>query len=157
MRLFWRLRQEDGAQLVEFALVLPLLLFVVLGIAEFGIIFQRYEVVTNAAREGARLAVLPGYDSVAAEDAIRARVRAYVQAARVPITAGTPPASIVAVDIVDGTVALGGGLPAVNVKRCTVTYTHRYTFLPSMAAWFGFTYTTVPLTAVSEMRTEGGG
>ena len=156
MTFFRRLRQEDGAQLVEFALVLPLLLFVVLGIAEFGIIFQRYEVVTNAAREGARLAVLPGYDSAAAEDAIRARVRAYVQAARVPITAGTPPASIVAVDIVDGTVAMGV-LPAVNIKRCTVTYTHRYTFLPSMASWFGFTYTTVPLTAVSEMRTEGGG
>jgi Flp pilus assembly protein TadG len=156
MTFFRRLRQDDGAQLVEFALVLPLLLFVVLGIAEFGIIFQRYEVVTNAAREGARLAVLPGYDSAAAEDAIRARVRAYVQAARVPITAGTPPASIVAVDIVDGTVAMGV-LPAVNIKRCTVTYTHRYTFLPSMASWFGFTYTTVPLTAVSEMRTEGGG
>jgi Flp pilus assembly protein TadG len=156
MTFFRRLRQEEGAQLVEFALVLPLLLFVVLGIAEFGIIFQRYEVVTNAAREGARLAVLPGYDSAAAEDAIRARVRAYVQAARVPITAGTPPASIVAVDIVDGTVAMGV-LPAVNIKRCTVTYTHRYTFLPSMASWFGFTYTTVPLTAVSEMRTEGGG
>ena len=62
MRWFKRGRSEDGAQLVEFALVLPLLLLVVLGIAEFGFIFQRYEVITNAAREGARLAVLPGYD-----------------------------------------------------------------------------------------------
>ncbi len=61
MRWFKRGRSEDGAQLVEFALVLPLLLLVVLGIAEFGFIFQRYEVITNAAREGARLAVLPGY------------------------------------------------------------------------------------------------
>ena len=51
-----RWRSEDGAQLVEFALVLPMLLLVVLGIAEFGFIFQRYEVVTNAAREGARIA-----------------------------------------------------------------------------------------------------
>ena len=95
MRLFRRWRSEDGAQLVEFALVLPLLLFVVLGIAEFGFIFQRYEVVTNAAREGARMAVLPGYDSAGAEDAIRTRVRAYIQAGRVPITGGTPPVSIV--------------------------------------------------------------
>ena len=103
---------------MEFALVLPLLLFVVLGIAEFGFIFQRYEVVTNAAREGARMAVLPGYDTAPAEDAIRARVRAYIQAGRVPITGGTPPASIVNVDIADGSVAVGGGLPAVNTKTC---------------------------------------
>jgi Flp pilus assembly protein TadG len=156
LNLFRRWRSEEGAQLVEFALVLPLLLFVVLGIAEFGFIFQRYEVITNAAREGARLAVLPGYSTAAAEDAIRTRVRNYIQAARVPITAGTPPASIVTVNLANDTVAVGGGLPAVSIKRCTVTYTHRYTFLPSMASWFGFTYTTVPLTAVSEMRVEGG-
>ena len=99
MRLFRRLRQEDGAQLVEFALVLPLLLFVVLGIAEFGIIFQRYEVVTNAAREGARLAVLPGYIG-GGGGCISSRAR-LCAGGRVPITAGTPPASIVAVDIVE--------------------------------------------------------
>ena len=61
VKLSRRWRSEEGAELVEFALVLPMLLFVVLGIAEFGFIFQRYEVLTNAAREGARLAVLPGY------------------------------------------------------------------------------------------------
>ena len=32
-----------------------------LGIIDFGFLFQRYEVVTNAAREGARVAILPGY------------------------------------------------------------------------------------------------
>ena len=68
-----RWRSEDGAQLVEFALVLPLLLLVMLGIAEFGFMFQRYEVVTNAAREGARLAVLPGYTDAD----VQARVASY--------------------------------------------------------------------------------
>ena len=58
-----RWASEDGAELIEFALVLPMLLLVVLGIAEFGFIFQRYEVLTNAAREGARIAVLPGYST----------------------------------------------------------------------------------------------
>ena len=32
-----------------------------LGIIDFGFLFQHYEVVTNAAREGARVAILPGY------------------------------------------------------------------------------------------------
>ena len=45
-----RWRSDEGAQLIEFAIVLPLLLLVVLAIAEFGFIFQRYEVITNAAR-----------------------------------------------------------------------------------------------------------
>ncbi len=51
---------ERGAELVEFAFVFPTLLLVMLGIIDFGFLFQRYEVVTNAAREGARVAILPG-------------------------------------------------------------------------------------------------
>ena len=45
---------ERGAELVEFALVFPMLLLVMLGIMDFGFLFQRYEVLTAAAREGAR-------------------------------------------------------------------------------------------------------
>ena len=57
-----RIRDEDeGNALVEFALTLPLLVLIVVGIFDFGFAFQQYEVVTNAAREGARMAVLPGY------------------------------------------------------------------------------------------------
>ena len=54
-RRLWR--SERGAELVEFALVFPTLLLVMLGIADFGFLFQRYEVITNAAREGARVAI----------------------------------------------------------------------------------------------------
>src|SRR4029450_3398373 len=60
-RLRKRLRSESGAELIEFALTLPLLLLLVLGIIEFGFMFQEYEVVTNAAREGARIGVLPAF------------------------------------------------------------------------------------------------
>ena len=55
-----RRRGERGAALVEFALAVPLLLVVIAGIVDFGFAFQRYEVITNAAREGARMATLPG-------------------------------------------------------------------------------------------------
>jgi Flp pilus assembly protein TadG len=145
--LLRRLCGEEAAQLVEFALVLPMLLLVVLGIAEFGFIFQRYEVVTNAAREGARMAVLPGYASA---DVI-ARVRLYVSSGRVPTTVTNP--NIVVTDV---TIPVGGGLPALTAKRVTVTYTHSYTFLPKISNWFGASYTTVPLSAVAEMRKEAG-
>ena len=63
VRLPARMRSETGAELVEFALVLPILLLVFGGIVDFGLLLQRQQVVTNAAREGARLAVLPGYST----------------------------------------------------------------------------------------------
>ena len=146
-QLLRRFGGEDAAQLVEFALVLPMLLLVVLGIAEFGFIFQRYEVVTNAAREGARMAVLPGFTNA---DVI-ARVRTYVTQGRVATTATNPNIAITNV-----TIPVGAGLPPINAKRVVVTYTHTYTFLPNIGAWFGATYTTIPLTAVAEMRKEAG-
>ncbi len=63
-----RLARREGQSLVEFALVLPILLLIIVGILEFGIAFRTYQVVTNAAREGARTAVLrveqPQADSV---------------------------------------------------------------------------------------------
>ena len=43
--------------------VLPLLLLVLFGIIDFGFMFQRYVVLTNAAMEGARVGILPGYRS----------------------------------------------------------------------------------------------
>ena len=50
------LYRERGANLVEMALILPLLLLLLAAIADFGRAFQSYIVITNAAREGARLA-----------------------------------------------------------------------------------------------------
>ena len=54
---------ERGAELIEFAIVLPVMLLIVMGIVDFGFMFQRYVVLTNAAMEGARVAVLPGYQT----------------------------------------------------------------------------------------------
>lgn len=55
-RLTARLRNEQGAQLVEFALVLPLLLTLLLGIITGGVAFSRSIAVDNAAREASRYA-----------------------------------------------------------------------------------------------------
>jgi Flp pilus assembly protein TadG len=47
--------QERGQGLVEFALVAPVLLILVLGIVDFGWALRSWMTVTNSAREGARL------------------------------------------------------------------------------------------------------
>jgi Flp pilus assembly protein TadG len=52
------LEDETGAQLVEFALIATILFTLVFGIVEFGRVFNAYIVITNAAREGARVAAI---------------------------------------------------------------------------------------------------
>jgi Flp pilus assembly protein TadG len=47
---------ERGANLVEMALIMPLLLLLIAAIADFGRAFNSYIVINNAAREGARFA-----------------------------------------------------------------------------------------------------
>jgi Flp pilus assembly protein TadG len=51
---------ECGAVAAEFALLLPLLLIILFGIMEFGMIMYGREIVTNAAREGARAGIVQG-------------------------------------------------------------------------------------------------
>ena len=46
--------KERGVAVVEFALVVPLLLLILFGIIEFGILFYDKAVITNASREAAR-------------------------------------------------------------------------------------------------------
>jgi len=73
-------RREDGAALLEMALTLPLLLVVSVSIFEFGRVYQTWQVLTNAAREGARVAVLPNVDDAAVLD----RVKTYIAAGQLP-------------------------------------------------------------------------
>jgi hypothetical protein len=51
-----RLGREDGAVLVEAAFAFPVLILLVLGILEFGLIFKDALTVTSATRAGARVA-----------------------------------------------------------------------------------------------------
>ena len=49
---------QKGATLVEFAIVLSLLLALIFGIIEFGLFIFNRQVITNAAREGARYGIV---------------------------------------------------------------------------------------------------
>ena len=62
---------RDGAALVELALVLPIFVMLALGIIEFGRALMVSQLVTNAAREGVRLASLDGTTNSEVEETIR--------------------------------------------------------------------------------------
>jgi Flp pilus assembly protein TadG len=66
-----RAGDERGASAVEFALVLPVLILLVIGIVEFGRGFQVSGTLSAAAREGVRLMALQN-DPAAARAAVRA-------------------------------------------------------------------------------------
>ena len=56
----YRLRNEDGAATIEFALIAPLLLMLVVAVMEFGQMYNTYQGLQAAAREGARLGSIDG-------------------------------------------------------------------------------------------------
>ncbi len=72
-----RARRQDGQALIEAALTIPILLLIAVGIFEFGRAYQTWQILTNAAREGARIAVVP-YGGGAG--AAQTRVLQYMQA-----------------------------------------------------------------------------
>jgi len=53
-----RFRRDEGQELVEFALLALPLFLILFGIMEFGVAVWRYNTISNAAREGARAAIV---------------------------------------------------------------------------------------------------
>lgn len=51
-------KSEIGQSLVEFALILPVFIVILFGIMEFGRLWETTNVLTSAAREGARVAAV---------------------------------------------------------------------------------------------------
>jgi hypothetical protein len=72
-----RLRGDDGAALVEGAIVIPVLLAITLAVIEFGMLFSSVSTTTSASRDGARYATTfyaTRADKVAVGNDIRAVV-----------------------------------------------------------------------------------
>ena len=51
-------KSQNGGALLEFVVVLPLLLILVAGAVDFGMLFYNKQVLTNASREGARAGIV---------------------------------------------------------------------------------------------------
>ena len=111
-----RIRNERGAALLEAAITIPLILLICVGVFEFGRAFQTWQVLTNAAREGARLAVISG----TTDAEVSTRVRDYLDGG------GLPLARSEAVNVqIQRDVALGSS----NASRITIVYPFNFMML----------------------------
>ncbi len=148
-------RRQRGANLVEAALTLLVLFIFIFGIIEFGRIYNIYQAITNAAREGARFAVAPcptlGGCSVAVgpgvlppDAAIKDRVRLYLNsmAIRSPMVADGD----IVITQINQPVNYGGG-SVVNTTYTRVQITAHYQFL-------AFPFGNLPITSDAVMRNE---
>jgi hypothetical protein len=145
-RLPRRGRSERGAELIELALVLPILLLMFAAIVDFALMFQRYLVVSNAAREGARIAVLPGYTQTDVEN----RVLQYVHngtgdTALSPLTTLT----LVMIDP-------PGATPPFPAAQVRVTMSHTWLLMGAVSGLMGSggSWSSFTLAARSTMRIE---
>ncbi len=127
-----RLRGERGASAVEFGLIVPILLILVLGIVEFGHAFQVQGTLSAAAREGARAMALRN-DQAQAKDA--------VQAAAAALNPG----------VSDAQISISPAACPTGVTTQNVTLTIDYP-MPLFTDFFG---ASIELTGTGVMRCQG--
>ncbi len=129
--------------MVEMVIVLPLLLMTLFAVIEFGVVFGRWQTVTNAAREGARKAVVFRTNCVAGdvETEVKNTVKNY--------------ASGIGITLLDTNIDVQGACGSKDTSS-TVSVTLPYTFavLPGFAASVS---PTITLVGNSVMRNEGTG
>jgi Flp pilus assembly protein TadG len=103
-KIWQRLRRQSGQAIVEFVIVLPVLVMLVVGIAQFGLAFHNYLSITDATRVGARAAAVKRTAGAcpAAKTAIQSTVSAtqWTQiSTRITCTAGANVGDAVAVTV----------------------------------------------------------
>jgi Flp pilus assembly protein TadG len=114
--------RRSGQALVEFVLIAPILLLLVLGLVDFARAWSAHHAIADAAREGARLLVVRDVSFTEAETTIRqrladARLDAY--------------SSRLAVDFVPGNTPVGTGEP----QTVTLTYAYNFWILGPFVGW----------------------
>ncbi|MEN8144746.1 MAG: TadE family protein [Gemmatimonadota bacterium] len=128
--------------MVEFAIIIPILLAVLLGIVEFARAWQIQQVVTNAAREGARVAVTGNNDSAAPVDAA---IDTYLRSATIDMNEAT------------WTFNTQSGQHTGQADTVTVSYNYTYSLfgpVMNLLSSGGSTPGSVTLSSTSIMRQE---
>jgi Flp pilus assembly protein TadG len=140
-----RRTNDRGANLVEFALLAPLLLLLVFGIIEFGWLFGQFNDVRHGAREGARFAAVNAGTETQIKDTVCTSMEG--------LSAGM---SSIIVDLAQGGVNVGdqstitvtanvtslSGVPLITTflpNQLTSTVTFRHEQMPTWAGQIGMT------------------
>ncbi|WP_241985969.1 TadE/TadG family type IV pilus assembly protein [Cryobacterium sp. Hz7] len=129
MMRFLHRRGERGAAAVEFALVLPILLLLVLGLIEFSRLYNIQISLSNAAREGARNMAIHDSQSTAKAAAI----------------AAAPSISP----------SMSGGQISITPAACAANQAVTVTITYSVSLLTGYFGTTLPLTGKGVMLCGG--
>jgi Flp pilus assembly protein TadG len=146
-RLRARVRSERGAEIIEFAMVTPIFALLIAAMFDFGFLFRNWEIVTNAAREGARVGVLPSYSCAATSVDVKDRVDAYMAGSGISKTA-----SPYTVSPQVTTVTTAAGTFSACVVKISMTQT--LPVLKVFTTWFGSNLANINLQAAAVMRTE---
>jgi len=138
------LKEQHGASAVEFAIILPLLVVLLFGLVEFGLLLYNQQVITNASREGARAAIVGNCSNrktnseigqivtdycIDPSDTTKKRLITFAEVNNPPVTSVSPSPS----DCTPG----GAGLTVGDDVTVAVQYT--YTFLSPSLLGFGAT------------------
>jgi Flp pilus assembly protein TadG len=134
---------HKGTSTVEMAMVLPLLLLLIFGIIEFGLLLYDKAMITNASREGARAGIVfratsdGTYNPLTASE-ITGVINNYLGSNLVSFGAGN-------LDVTAASCAPGGSITV------TVNYTYHFLVLPNIAEAIAGP---INLTAATTMRCE---
>ena len=151
-RFALRRNRRSGASLVEFAFVVPVFLLVVLGMLEYARFFYTMQVMNNAAREGARYAVVNTNNVNTAN--VQSYVDSYLSGVGYAQLAGYSPSANVSVYKADPTTGANTGLGWTgNGWGTAVGVTVSGTYKPILPG-FLFLPGTVTITSTCVMDTE---
>jgi Flp pilus assembly protein TadG len=121
-------KQQRGFAIVEFLIILPLLLLLLLGVAEFGRTLYQYNTLTKAVRDGARYlatnAPLGSTNSIVIDATDQAETENLVVYGN-SLGAGAPLLpGLATADVTVG--CLGGGMSCTGVEHIVVTARYAY-------------------------------
>ena len=139
------IRNQRGAALIETAITIPIVLLISVAIFEFGRAYQTWQVLTNAAREGARVSIITGNT----DQQVTTAVRNY-------LTSGRLTGAATAAITINRNEMVGGG--PTTASRITINYPFSFIVLNPVARLVvrGTTTGSAPLTmqSVAVMRNE---
>lgn len=108
--------------MIEMAITMPLLLLLSIGVFEFGRAFHCWQVLTNATREGARVASLPG----TSDAAVTSRVQNYLDAGQLQFAYSADV-------VVDRLGEISIGTDTASASTVTVSYPFEFIVLQPVA------------------------